>query len=148
MTHVFAESLKKGDKGERLFLKHFGHAVIKNPKLDGDFILKKTGQKIELKTDYHNPTGNLFIERFSDKDRQAPGGPWQALSHNCDYFAYLMFKEDKTYLFYTKALIEAVNSLKLTLIDIKNDTHTTQGYKVPIKDLEKISPTIYLNGKR
>lgn len=129
------KSLAMGEIGESLFYQaHEG----KLEKLDGfksNFKLIETGQGVELKTDYWamSKTPNFFFERYSDKAKQSPGGPWQAQKHGSDIFCYFYVKDLTFYRFETTPLVNALEEIIKTLptTDIPNKTYITQGYRVP-----------------
>jgi len=108
-----------------------------------DFTLIETGQGVELKTDYWamSKTPNFFFERYSDKARQTPGGPWQSIENGSDLFCYFYVKDLTFFRFETVPLVEALEEIIKTIspTDIMNKTYITQGYRVPRALLKDIS---------
>lgn len=136
---IFEKSLREGQKGEEIF--HGKYPFLN--RLDGlksDFDFG--GRKIELKSDYYcaTKTSNFFIERWSDKDKQKDGGPWQALENGNDYYLYYFVKNNKLFIFDCKKLVETLEVLikNYSLVDIKNKSWITQGYKIPREELESL----------
>jgi hypothetical protein len=117
-------------------------------KLDGfksDFRCLETGQGIEIKTDYWamSNTVNFFMEHYSDKNKQTPGGPYQALANGSNIFVYFYIKDMTFFKFETPKLVDALNDIIKTIppTDVKNSTYVTQGYRVPrhlLKDIYTI----------
>lgn len=93
----FREQLKKGAIGEELFLNNYPRTLDLHPDHNGDFVVRKTGQKLELKTDSYDmeKTPNFFFERYSDFAKKTPGSVWQAQEHGCELFCY-MFVTNRT----------------------------------------------------
>jgi hypothetical protein len=131
----FYKSKGQGDIGESLFFQAHEGRLEKIDGLKGDFVLKETGQKLELKTDLWvmDRTPNFFMERYSNKATQSPGGPWQSAAHGSDLFIYFYVKDLTFYQFETKKLVEALERIVPTLAptDIPNTGYVTQGYRVP-----------------
>lgn len=140
----FKKDLERGDVGEALFLAANPN-LVKLPGFKSDFVDIVTGEKYELKTDYHKmeTTKNFFIEIWSDLERLKPGGPRQALIHGSKYLCYMFiadkiyFKMDVQYLVDYLAEFED----KYRKIEVQNDTWTTEGILIPREDLkyEKIT---------
>jgi len=57
---------------------------------------------MEIKADNYKPTGNLFIERYSNLQDKIDGGPWQY--SKCKYYVYYFVNQDR---------IIIMNTLKL-----------------------------------
>ncbi len=138
----FQSSLALGQIGETLYYQsHEG----KLEKLDGfqsDFKMVETGTLVELKTDYYamSKTPNFFIERYSNLEKQTPGGPYQAITHGSTMFVYFYVRDLTFYQFETSNLIEAFYRILPTLkpTEVRNSTYITQGYLVPrvmLKDI-------------
>lgn len=138
----FKSSLKLGELGQAMY--HQAHQGIIEP-TDGfkcDFKMITTGEAIEVKADYWsmNKTPNFFFERYSDKDKGSPGGPWQSQAHGTNIFVYIYVQNFTFFTFQTDQLVEALEKIIPTLphTDIKNSTWITRGYRVPrelLKDL-------------
>lgn len=137
----FEKDLEFGKRGEEEFYKQFKD-VLGLKKEDGynrDFS-DRNGDGVELKTDRYdmNKTSNFFIERFS-YDKKV-GGPWQAFKKGNKYFCYWFYPNDIVFLFELKQLINKLNMIekRFDLVNIKNQNHITQGYKIPRKELKDI----------
>lgn len=115
-----------------------------------DFRIRDSSSYVEIKTESYCLSGkhgrhtqNLFMERYSDVDKQSPGGPWQAVS-KCKYFISFFPCCKTFYFFETKKLVRALDKLietkQVKSIRIPNKTGdnkwTTLGYPVPIELLE------------
>lgn len=142
---IFENSLRAGQVGESIFLEKFGNIL---ERMDGrvhDFKIINSSKTLELKSDYYdmNKTPNFFIERYSYDSK--PGGPWRSLQDSVDYFCYFFVKNNIAFLFNTKELVNALETLivekNLTLIDIPNKGYTTRGYKINREWLSSICKT-------
>lgn len=135
----FKQSLGKGEVGEILFYEaHNGELE----RLDGrksDFRVRETGAGLELKSDFYEmaKTQNFFFERYSDKDKQSPGGPFQAQKNGSNLFVYFYIKDLTFFIFKTDALVAYLeeNESSLKSRDIPNSRYTTMGYLVPRESL-------------
>ena len=133
-TFGWAKQLGIGNSYQQQFFdKHAAFLLKTKGHHSGDFKVVSTGKQLELKSDQYHKTDNFFIERWSNKDEQKPGGPWQARRHGTDYFIYWFPHQNEIYLFDVELMIEALDIIIPTLkpVDIKNISYTTQGYKVP-----------------
>lgn len=83
-------------------------------------------------------TPNFFIERWSNKEKQTEGGPWQAKHHGCDYFVYFFIADETFFVFEVEKLILALEAGDFRTRDIKNTNHTTVGWLVPREYLREI----------
>lgn len=93
----FKTQLQVGDIGETLVFHKYPILLYK---LDANFAdyIDEEGRIYELKTDtYPLSTGNFFIERWSDTERQKPGGVWQALQNQVDIWLYLYLYDKVLY---------------------------------------------------
>ena len=99
---IFEDSLKKGDYGEKIFYDYFKDKLEKQDGIVHDFKIKNTDIYIELKSDYYDidKTENFFIEKYSDKNRNKYGGPWQALLNNNKYYIYFFVKNKILFIFF------------------------------------------------
>jgi hypothetical protein len=137
----FKKDLQIGAKGEEIFLNRF---QVKLEKLDGtknDFIVTNSSKDgLELKTDTYD-SGNFFFERWSDVTNKKPGGPYQAIQHS-KYLAYFFIKKDTYYLFDLEKLVPFLDTYietkKPKAIEVRNRSHTTVGYALPIKDFQSL----------
>jgi hypothetical protein len=79
-------------------------------------------------------TPNFFMERWSNREKQAPGGPWQALLKGSTCFVYL-YIGDRTWFVCEDlpALCEELDTLvtQLKPKQIMNRGWITEGYAVP-----------------
>lgn len=136
----FDSDLKRGQGGEHKFYNRFAASITHLDGRNADFEVNKTGETIELKTDYYDMqrTPNFFIERFSYDDK--PGGPWQSLSKGITYYIYTFDKCGTIFVFNTAQLVRKLDKIckKLDLIDVPNSGYTTRGYRVERVLLESI----------
>lgn len=91
MAFRFAPQLRVGRVGERVFLTIYGQTYVaqngthvRNP----DARHRLTNHMVEIKTDVHQPR-NVFMERYSDVEKQTLGGPWRARAEGVSFFAYM-----------------------------------------------------------
>lgn len=136
----FKKDLAFGKQAESVFLKRFPQ-LIQTDGMKGDFITP-CGTTLEVKNDRYCPIKwqNYIMERYRSKER--PGGPWQALEHGADYFAYNFTKTGLLALFDTKELIKELEIVierdRLELQGIENGTYTTRFYRVPRSTLDHL----------
>lgn len=139
----FKDDLKRGHGGEHKFYNRFAASVTHLDGRNADFEINKTGETVELKTDYYdmNKTPNFFIERYSHDDK--PGGPWQAASKNITYYIYTFDKCGTVFVFNTNQLVRRLEKIckDLSLVDVPNTGYTTRGYRVERESLESIMLT-------
>lgn len=138
--HNFQSSLKKGKRAENEFLDLFKDKI---DQLDGyvsDFKIKRTGETIELKTDFHDPSvvQNHFIERYSYGD--VNGGPWQSAEKKSTYYIFFYPVTMEFFVYRTTKLVQFLqtNYQKPWLINIRNQAHNTRGFLVKRVALEEI----------
>jgi hypothetical protein len=130
----FQADLARGRIGELGFLHATKGTVEPTDGRTGDFVLTGTKIKLEVKSDYYDPskTSNFFIEKYRSGNK--PGGVWQAQEHGCKYFLYCFVKTGTIYAFNTKKLCERLDLLhdskNLTLTSVNNPGYTTRGLKV------------------
>lgn len=132
----FKAQLEVGSRGEELFMANYPRPLEIWPGRDGDFIVKETGQKLEVKTDTYNieKTPNFFIERYSNVAKKSPGSVWQALEHGCSIFCYMYVRHNIWFEFNDlPALRDRLDKLieGKGYIAIKNKGWITAGYKIP-----------------
>lgn len=135
MAFNFKTQLRTGDIGEALFYQAHGGTLAKEDGRKNDFKCLVTDGFVELKTDSYSmaKTLNFFFERYSDKEKGTPGGPWQALANGNEWFCYFYVSDLTYFKFKTSELVAALEEV-IPLIepkDIPNKTWTTQGYAVP-----------------
>ena len=120
--------------------------------LKGDFVWVPTGEKLELKTDYYSmdATPNMFFERYSDKEKRTPGGPWQSLAQGSTLFVYFYVSNLTFYTFNTVELCAFLdeNLGRFTPCDVANKSWTTLGYRVPRTAVEHLATKEYLTVKK
>lgn len=143
----FKTSLRHGAIGEMLF--HKAHpGLSKSPTLKTDFI-NEAGEGVELKADLYpmEKTGNFFFERYSDAEKQSPGGPWQSLQNGTKHFIYFFVSNLTYFQFETEKLVAALEPLIATIppTSVPNATYTTLGYRVPREQLADIYKEIRLD---
>lgn len=136
----FEKSLKKGKKAEAEFHELF---LDKVDRLDGyaaDFVIKRTGDTIELKTESRceSETPNIFIEKYSYGNE--PGGPYQAAKKGSTYYIHYFPKTQAFYVYRTTTLVTWLNTNvpRPWLLNIRNKNHTTRGFTVRRSQLESI----------
>lgn len=146
MTFAFKAQLRAGQIGEVLFEHANKDNLLKLDGFQSDFIFKPTGEGLELKTDYYSmdKTPNFFFERYSDKAKQSPGGPWQAKEHGSGLFVYFFVPSLTYFTFNTDQLIGRLEVLlpELDPWDVQNKSHTTVGYRVAregVADIAKVT---------
>lgn len=138
VIHDFKKSLSKGQKSEAEFLELFKDKITRSSGYIEDFKIIRTGKTLELKTDSYYNSGNFFIERYSYN--KVDGGPYQSLQKNIDY--YLIWFPDimQTHVFKTATLVAylELNYENPYMINVRNKSHTTQGFLVKREDLKHL----------
>ena len=138
--HDFRTSLKLGQQHEDVFLQAHPH-LTRSPVRSYDFVTLK-GEYVELKTDLYDPrqTVNFFFERYSDSEKQKPGGVWQALGNGANYFIYYYPKTGEYYTFQTRELCAVLNVIErhCKQVRVLNHAWITTGFLVKREDLEPI----------
>lgn len=131
-TANFKRDLAKGQQSEHDFYVRYASCLTRTDGRKGDLEINKTGEIIELKSDYYDPakTENFFFERFSFEDKN--GGVWQAADHNVDYFIYWFPLDGSTYIFNVKQLVRKLNKItkSMDLVSVRNNGYITRGFKV------------------
>jgi hypothetical protein len=142
----FTSSLKLGEIGQCLYYQANAGKIELLDGFKSDFRCMESGRGIELKTDYWAmaKTPNFFFERYSDKDKQSPGGPWQALEQESALYFYV--KDLRLFQFDTRELVTELEKITPNLkpYDVKNSTYITQGYRVPREMLKGLYKEISL----
>jgi hypothetical protein len=140
-VHDFQKSLKFGKKAEQQFLELFADKLVQESGYIHDFTVKRTGKTLELKTDRYDAaaTENFFMERYSYGEE--PGGVWQAFKKGVSYYVYWFPNCNLIYCFDTKELVRELNRIceGQYLINVRNTSHTTRGYKVERALLDHIN---------
>ena len=137
----FQKDLKFGQDAELAFVNRFSGSLQLMDGRKGDIRLIKTNQRIELKTDRRteHDTGNMFLERYSHAGNKTPGGPYQALEHGCELFAYLFAPTGTFYLFQSSALIDYLNGThEHKHVNVFKAGSNASGFVVPIKAVEHL----------
>ena len=136
VPYQFDAQFQAGEDGVGLLMQSFPDVTWK--KTDGrkGDILGE-GVKYEVKTDYKfAKTGNLFVERVSNDDTGAPGGPWQADGHGCQGMIFVCpgVKRLDVFMYGVKDLIRFVEALVkrggYPLKYVPNPTYMTRGYAI------------------
>lgn len=142
--HIFQDSLKEGQAGEDFFYELNKDTLERLDGLKNDFRIIKTGDNIELKSDYYSveKTPNFFMETVSVLSDNKQGGPFQALANGNKYYVYFFVKDKVMYIFETEKLVNRLNEIKDNYEDcqIPNKNHITIGKKIPrdvLKDIYK-----------
>lgn len=135
MAANFYKDLKRGQDAEKKFLEQYGEFLEPLDGRKGDFQIKGTNLKLELKTDsYDHDKWPNFIMEYYRSEKKA-GGPFQSLEHGCRYFAYYFSKNDRLYLFDTYQLCRRITMLikkhKFPLEVISNGSYNTSYYRLP-----------------
>ncbi len=150
----FQASLSLGALGETLYFQANCGDLKKIDGMNGDFIWSSTGEKVELKSDYYKmeKTPNFFIERYSDKEKKTPGGPWRALQDGSTIFVYFYIQNLTYFTFRCEELCafltEQMLKEKCTPCDVVNKSWTTLGYRVPRTAVEHLATKEYLTVKK
>lgn len=134
----FREQLAVGDKGEAWFLANYPRRLEKLDGRKADFRVASSLERLELKTDSYSleKTPNFFFERFSDRDKKTPGGPWRAKQDKVDIFCYLFIASGTWFEFrdipaLVKHLDAWLKAEKPKPKTIPNRGWVTEGYAVP-----------------
>ncbi len=139
-VHDFQKSLKKGKAGETAFYELFKDKVDRLDGYTNDFVIKRTGETIELKMETRciSETPNLFIERYSYGDED--GGPWQAAKKKSTYYIHFFPKTNSFFTYRTTKLVNWLNTNfpRPWLINVRNKSHNTRGFVVKRAALEEI----------
>ena len=139
----FKSDLAKGQKSEHDFYVKYASCVVRTDGRRGDLEILKTGEIIELKSDYYDPskTENFFFERYSYDDKA--GGVWQSAKLEVTYFIYWFPLDGSTYIFNVQQLLRKLNKLtkSLKLTEVRNQGYITRGFKVPRTAVEHLCLT-------
>lgn len=139
--YEFRKSLAKGKRAEQKFLELFGDKIKLLDGFMSDAEILATGERLEIKTDFFDPskTENFFIERYSYGE--VDGGPRQSLAKGSKYWVYWFPVANLFYCFKTAQLVRLLEKIEqnYSLIPVWNSTHTTRGYKIPRSELDKIA---------
>mgnify|MGYP001619550197 CR=1 FL=1 len=150
----FNKDLKRGQIGESIFENLFSNFVAKSKVYAHDFVFTESakelcGKTIEIKTDSYDPnkTGNFFMERFSDSEKETDGGPWRAKGDRVFWYVYVFLANKTMYVFEIDRLIARLDELCkwLRLSTVKGEGYNpflTKGYKIPIKDIEDLAAKV------
>lgn len=151
----FHKDLKRGKEAEEAFIKmHPWNLVDSGTRafdFKGDKKDKITGwnasfegrlePQVELKSDFYDPnkTENLFIERWSNLEKQKPGGLWQSHANGADVFCYWFVKGG--FWLECRKVPELIEHLEDRIETIKpfrvlNRGWITIGYRVPRNTLK------------
>ncbi len=138
----FYKDLKRGMDAENDFHKKYGELLDRLDGREGDFVIRGTKLKIEIKSDFwdHDKWPNFICEVY--RSGKKPGGSFQALEHGCRYFCYWFAKQDKLYMFDTYRFCRRVTMLAkkhhFPLETISNGTYHTSYYRIPRSLFEDI----------
>ena len=151
-SHCFQKSLKRGQRGEKLFLEHHVGLLKPTDGRKGDFVTVFDGSAVELKSDNYDmrDTEYFFFEDYSDLHKGKVGGPWQSLENNVKFFVYFFPKNNTFFVFQTRLLVAALNLVrpKISKIHIRNKGWITQGFKILRVDLYPIMSEHKLKDKK
>lgn len=131
----FHEDLKFGQEAEALVAR-----FMKWEQLDGrhsDF-LTQDGEAIELKTDRRDSrtSPNVFLEVFSNLEKQSPGGPFQAFGRGSTLYAYYFAVDKRLFVYDTVKLLKHLEANKYKVHRILNRGWITTGVAVPRSNLD------------
>lgn len=131
----FHEDLKFGQDAEALVAR-----FMRWEQLDGrhsDF-LTQDGEAIELKTDRRDSrtSPNVFLEVFSNLEKQRPGGPYQAFGRGSTVYAYYFALDKRLFVYDTVKLLKHLEANKYKVHRILNRGWITTGVAVPRANLE------------
>lgn len=137
-TFSMKAQLAKGKKAEKEFMSRYGEGCFERTDgRKGDFRIKWSQAKVELKSDFYVDTPNLFMERWSvapTPDREGkPGGPWQSLANDTKYYVYWLVESNELFVFDVALLVAGLEPLLATLrkIVVRNKGYDTIGYLLP-----------------
>ncbi len=134
-VYGFKRQLSIGKVGEIIFEEAHCRDLLRLDGFKSDFQCKTSGDTYELKTDMWGmeKTPNFFFERWSDRDKGTPGGPWQARVNGTTFFVYFYVSNLTYFRFNTEKLITALEPIieRITPTEVVNTKHTTIGYRVP-----------------
>lgn len=137
-TFSMAAQLKKGKKAEKDFMSRYGEGCFERTDgRKGDFRIKWSQAKVELKSDFYKDTPNLFMERWSvaptDTKPGKPGGPWQSLANGTKYYVYWLVESNELFVFDVVRLVAGLEPLlsDLRRIVVRNRGYDTVGYLLP-----------------
>lgn len=129
--------LKRGQDGEREFIRGTGDRYVHLGGRFHDLYCNKMGLLCELKTDSYDmeETPNFFFERWSDIAKKKPGGAHQALLKGAQVFIYFFIKNGVYFVFDTKKLVSAIDRLSadMPIMRIPNRGWVSAGYLVKRK---------------
>ena len=141
------KDLEFGEMGE-IFIS-FSLGWTRSPKKVREYdLMTPTGETVELKTDrykyapspvdYRTESKNMFMEEISNKGLNTLGGPRRAVRDEVSIFGYLFWPNKKLFLFRSRELLSAVDFAinGLSRKTKENKTYTTEGYAVPVSELE------------
>lgn len=106
MASNFTNCNAFGKKGEEMINEMFSDLGKFDESHNGDLITD-WGMKVEVKNDRyvgsrrktHYKEESLFIERYSHRDRQTPGGPWRALEDGSPITIYILWNQKCVYVY-------------------------------------------------
>ena len=129
----FGAQLRVGDRGEQWLSSNYHELLTPYAPHDYDFV-DAQGRPLELKTESRSlsDTPNFFVERWSDLDKQKPGGPWQSLDKGVQVLVYLFYPSQTYFVFEDiPVLIDTIISLDLKPKIIQNVRYRASGFVVP-----------------
>ena len=148
----FEKDLKKAQKYEEMFATiynkttYFGFMKWNDEKYTADYTVEINDStfQAEIKIDF-TKYNNFFLEKYSNKNTKRIGGPRQAQKYGAKFFVYWFVSEKNAhqwecYIFKTDELVRWLdeNEKKYQIKEVKNKTHTTTGYAIPIQHLSSL----------
>ncbi len=128
--------LRFGQLGEKWLCEQYPDKL---EQLDGKgsdlrFIASWFGVQVKCDRRSHLQTGNMFIERYSHKERQTPGGPWKAAEDGSFYFAYLFWPTKHLVCYTVCDLLELLENPHYNFREVKvSGASNALGYLVPLE---------------
>jgi hypothetical protein len=133
----FQKQLQVGSLGEDLLIRYYHMPIIKSQDRKYDFLCVHTGHKIELKTDSYDITRTpfFFFERYSNSQKETPGGPWRAVQDRVPIFVYMFVKNNRYFVFKDmKKLLKKIDRDAdkgiIQPVLIRNKGWVTSGFKI------------------
>lgn len=149
MSFKFSPMLRVGAVGETLFFESHCDELVREDGRLRDFSYKLSGDGVELKTDMWDmkATPNFFMERYSNVEKQSPGGPFQSLANGTRYFIYFYLSNLTYYVFDTKSLCEFLEANAHTFEEklVENQKYSTLGYRVPREAVAHLTSPQYMS---
>lgn len=139
---TWKKDLKFGNEMEEFFFLQFREKLIRTDGLKSDFILKQSNDGIQLKADRRksSETGNLFIEKYSNKHLKSPGGPYKAILDGSKYFIYYFRLTNDYFMYKTIDIITFIkdNETNIKYIEVNSVKSNASGFLIKQRDLQHL----------